>query len=352
LPYRCPRGGGIFGLEGELPFDRSLVEPSLPGIWRYRHTFGLDEDAPVVSLGEGNTPLVWDRAFGQEVAYKLEFLNPSGSFKDRGTAPLISFLCSRGAAAALEDSSGNAGASFAAYAARAGLRARVFVPEYASGPKLRQIQAYGAEVVLTPGPRSNTAAAALQAAEAGIASGEAAYGSHVYLPFTLPGYATVAYELVEQIGASPGTVIVPAGQGSLILGIERGFAALKASGWIERTPALVGVQARACAPLWAVSQYGVTGLGFVTEGETLAEGVRIKNPLRGDEVIRRVEASGGGFISVDEDEILPARDELAGRGFYVEPTSAIAWAALKQAAREVDGPVVLVLTGSGLKGSS
>ncbi len=349
FPYRCPNCNGFFDYEGGFAYDPQQVEADLPGIWRYRHTFGLPPEAPVVSLGEGNTPLIEDQAFGKRVAYKLEFLNPTGSFKDRGSAPLISFLCARGAPQALEDSSGNAGASFAAYAARAGLKAQVFVPDYASGPKRAQIEAYGAEVIRILGPRSNTTQAAVRAADQGQASGKVAYASHAYLPMPLPGYATAAYELVDQLGQAPGTVILPAGQGNFLLALGRGFAALHQAGVISRPPALVGVQARACAPLWAVFHYGAAGLGWVTEGETLAEGVRILSPMRGDAVLQAVAESGGVMAAVDEDQILPARDELARRGLYVEPTSAIVYAALQQLADELAEPVVLVLTGSGLK---
>jgi threonine synthase len=348
-PYGCPKCGGVFDL-APLAFDPAQVDPLQPGIWRYRHTFGLADDAPAISLGEGNTPLVWaEVVFGQSpslycVAFKCEFLNPTGSFKDRGSATLLSFLRSRGVDAAVEDSSGNAGASFAAYAARAGLEARVFVPDAASGPKRGQIAAYGAEVTRILGPRANAAAAVRRAAAQG-----AVYASHAYLPFNLPGYATLAYELVEQLGGAPGAVILPVGQGGLLLGLGRGFAALQSVGLIPRLPQLVGVQARACAPLWALHTYGPSGLAWVSEGNTLAEGVRIRNPVRGDAVMQAVAASGGVFLAVDEAGILPGRDALARQGFYVEPTSALVWSGLAQVAGKVPSPVVAILTGSGLK---
>jgi threonine synthase len=325
---------------------REAAPRGVNGIWRFRHAFGLPENAPPVSLGEGDTPLVWAEAFGLQVAFKLEYLNPTGSFKDRGSATLISFLCSRGATAAVEDSSGNAGASFAAYAARAGLKARVFLPESASGPKRKQIEAYGAEVNPVPGPRSNAAEAVRQAA-----SQDAVYASHAFLPFNLPGYATAAYELVEQLGQAPGTIVCPAGQGGLLLGMSRGFAELQTAGAIPAVPVFIGVQARACAPFWAVSSYGAEGLAWVTEGETLAEGVRVRYPLRGDAVLQAVESSGGRFIAVDEEDILPGRDQISRRGFYVEATSAIVWSALSQITGEAAEPVVAILTGSGLKAS-
>ncbi len=343
-PFRCPTCGGVYDFAAPLPFQTDQVDASLPGIWRYRAMFGLPYDAPLVSLGEGLTPLVWEPDLGRRVAFKLEYLNPTGSFKDRGTALLVSTLLAWKVESAVEDSSGNAGASFAAYAARAGIRARVFVPDYASGPKRAQIAAYGAEVVRILGPRSQAAQAVKRAAEQG-----AVYASHAYQPFGLPGFATMAYELVEQLGEAPGTVITPVGHGSLLLGMGRGFQSLKEAGLISELPALVAVQARACAPIWAVHTAGAAGMAWMTEGETVAEGVRIAHPLRGDAVLAMVEASQGTILAVEEADILAGRDMLAQRGFYVEPTSAIVWSALERLLDQAREPIVVVLTGSGFK---
>jgi threonine synthase len=343
-PHRCLHCGGVFSVDGPLTFSIEQIEPELPGIWRYRHSFGLPAAAYPIYLGEGDTPLVEGQAFGRKIAFKLEFLNPTGSFKDRATAPLTSILVSRAVAEAVEDSSGNAGASFAAYAARAGIKGRVFIPDYASGPKRKQIEAYGAQTAPIVGPRSEAAAAVRQAAEEG-----AVYASHAFLPFGLPGIATIAYELFEELGEVPGTIVSPVGHGSLLLGIAQGFVALQAAGIIKNQPRLIGVQARACAPLWALSTQGVAGLAWVTEGETLAEGVRVLQPVRGDELLRAVEASGGRFLAVEEEQILPARDSLARAGLFVEPTSATVWAALQGVVSELSEPIVLILSGSGLK---
>jgi len=344
IPYHCPRCSGLFDFNSSWVFDPSQVDAAQPGIWRYRHTFGLPGEAPVVSLGEGRTPLIWGQAFGHHVAFKCEYLNPSGSFKDRGSATLLSFIRSRGIETAVEDSSGNAGASFAAYAARAGLKAKVYIPDSASGPKRQQIKAYGAEVVRIMGPRSNAAEAVRRVADRG-----AIYASHAYLPFNLPGYATIAYEIVEQLDAAPGTLITPVGQGGLLLGVARGFEALLQGGVILKMPKLIGVQARACAPLWAFYHYGPTGLGWSAEGQTLAEGIRVSHPLRGDAVMSIMTAHQGMFLAVDEQDILPGREVLAHLGLYVEPTSAVIWSALEQAADRLVDPVVVILTGSGLK---
>ena len=346
--YQCPKCGGLYDFVGPLTIGD--VDQIKPGIWRYAASFG-DQTTPI-SLGEGNTPLIPGIAFGREIYFKCEYANPSGSFKDRGSATLISFIHARGVTEAIEDSSGNAGASFAAYAARAGIKARVYVPEDASGPKRQQIEIYGAELVTVPGPRSNAAEAARKAAEGGMV-----YASHAYLPFNLPGYATCAFEIVEQLGQAPGAIVIPAGQGGLLLGIGRGFQSLLHAGKIQKMPALIGVQASVCAPLAALFSMGVIGLNFVTEAlslvgratETLAEGVRVRTPLRADAVIRITRESGGRFVTVDEGYILSGRDALARLGFYVEPTSALIWQALNETISELSDPVVAILTGSGYK---
>ncbi len=358
-PYRCPVCGGVYDYQSPPRYDPQQVDPAQPGIFRYRQALGLPDEAPAISLGEGNTPLAPIELDGRSVWLKCEFQNPSGSFKDRGEAVLTSFLRARGVEEAVEDSSGNAGAAFAAYAGRAGMRARVFIPDSASGPKRAQISAYGAQVVRIMGPRSNAAEAVRRAAEDG-----AVYASHAYLPFNLPGYATLAYELFDQLGQAPGTIILPVGQGGLLLGIGRGFQALQSAGLIQHLPKMIGVQARACAPLWAMSMYGAAGLSWVAEAPTQAEGIRVRHPVRGDAVLQWVEGHGGLFHAVDEPRILEGRDELARRGFYVEATSAVVWGALKDLSQlpakklgsdpsgekaVVVDPVVAILTGSGLK---
>jgi threonine synthase len=343
-PYRCPVCGAHFDLLDFPAFDPDDKDAKQIGIWRYRNLFGLSDDSEIISLGEGNTPCIWGQVADHPVAFKLDFLNPSGSYKDRGTTVLVSFLKSRGVTKAVEDSSGNAGASFAAYAAKSAIQARVLIPDSASGPKQKQIEAYGAEVIRIMGPRSNAASAAQKMVESGWV-----YASHAYLPQGLAGYATLAFELYEQLPGAPGTVVIPAGQGNLLLAVGHGFKALQKAGLIAELPCFVGVQARACAPLWAVFNYGATGMGWTAEGETLAEGVRVRYPVRGDAVLQMVRASKGFFVVVDEEEILPGRDAFARQGLYLEPTSAIVWSALKQVLGKVPEPVVGVLTGSGLK---
>ena len=308
---------------------------------RYRTSFPLPPGSGLTSLGEGGTPLLEESLAERTVYLKCEHLNPTGSFKDRGTAVLVSALKAAGAEQAVEDSSGNAGASFAAYASRAGISARVYVPEYASGPKRSQIEAYGAELIPIVGSRSVTTEAALRAVAGGLV-----YASHAHMPHIAAGMATIAFEIAEALGRAPGTMVVPVGQGTLLLGAHLGFKALMKAGVTESVPALIGVQAQACAPLWAEYEGGIDGL---QEQETIAEGIRILQPLRGEAVLRAVDETGGTMLAVEEAEIERGLAELARRGFLVEPTSAVVWPALEHLLPELQDPVVTVLTGSGFK---
>jgi len=343
VPFRCPVCGGVYDFSEPPAFNPAKVEPGLPGLWRYRNAFELPEAAQVVSLGEGLTPLLWDEIEGQRVGFKLEYLNPTGSYKDRGSAVLISQLLSRGVTEAVEDSSGNAGASFAAYAARAGIRARVFVPESASGPKRIQIERYGAELHPIPGPRSAAAQAVLAEAQNGIA-----YASHAYLPFGLAGIATIAYELWEAVGEI-GTVVAPVGHGGLLLGLRRGFASLKNQNLIQSLPYFVGVQAAACSPVVAAFEHGLKAVATASEGPTIAEGVRVRQPVRVEALLCEILPGEGTFLAVGEDQIRPAADELARKGMYVEPTSALVWTAFRQLSGKIAEPIILILSGSGYK---
>lgn len=346
VPYRCPQCGGVYDYDSPPPFSPHNLRHDLPGLWRYWSTLALPSTAEVLWLGEGNTPLVPLPFAGNKVYLKLESLNPSGSYKDRGSAVLVSWLLARGVKEAVEDSSGNAGASFAAYAARAGLRAVVYVPESASGPKRLQIERYGATLVRVPGPRSAAAQAVLEAVQQG-----AVYASHAYLPFGLPGIATIAYEVWEQLGGqAPGTVIAPVGHGGLLLGIVRGFQSLRQSGVISQPPYFVGVQAAACAPVVSAFQNRRGGHELtVEERPTLAEGVRVRQPVRLEALLREITPDCGTFVAIEEPEIEQAFITLAHQGVYVEPTSALVWAALERLHVKLPEPIVLVITGSGLK---
>jgi len=329
---------------------RRDIEGARHSVWRYARALLIGAEH-AVSLGEGGTPLLDGEWHGAPVRYKLDFMMPTGSFKDRGTTVLVSYLKSRGVTRVLEDSSGNAGASLSAYAAAAGLACRILVPETASYPKIAQIAACGADVVTIRGSRQDVAEAALRQ------SAETFYASHNWQPFFVEGTKTLAYELWEQAGfRAPDNVVVPLGYGSSVLGAERGFAELVRSGEIGRRPRLFGVQAAGCAPFAAAFREGVEHLVPTEIRPTVAEGIATPRPTRVVEVLRAVRDTGGTIVAVEEAEIVHALRELARRGLYVEPTSAAAAAGLTRLL--ASGTVrpqeytVLVLTGSGLKASA
>lgn len=344
MPYRCKDCGGAFRINNIPVFRPADPRPGLPGFWRYRENFQLFPGAVPVSLGEGNTPLVWLEYQGQEIGLKVESLNPTGSYKDRGTSVLLSQLKARGVKTAIEDSSGNAGASFAAYAAAAGIQGRVYVPAYASGAKRKQIEAYGGEVVAVPGERQ----AATEAALADVASGSV-YASHAWMPFGLLGIATLAYELHESMPQGIGTVVMPIGHGGLLRGVLLGFEMLKKTGLISEIPHLMGVQSWACAPLVKANRKRISVDPNFEAGRTIAEGIMIKNPIHAEVILQAAREGVVELVSVEEADILNAHQELAQRGHFVEPTSAVVWAALPQIVGSTPGPIILVLTGHGLK---
>ena len=341
--------GGHLNLGDAPGLARAQIDASVSSLWRYREALLVDA-GDAVTLGEGWTPLTRAQWDGIPVLMKLDYLMPSGSFKDRGMTVMVTYLKRHGVTDVLEDSSGNAGASLSIYCAAAGTRCRVLVPATASYPKIAQIAACGAEVVAITGTRQDVADAAL------AMSREIFYASHNWQPLFAEGTKTLAYELWEQSGfCAPDNVVLPVGYGTNLLGCDRGFSELLRRGEIDRMPRLFGVQATNCAPYYAAFRAGVEHLVPTPVAPTIAEGIASSKPTRIREVLAPVRASGGEIVAVAEDEIVRALASLASKGFYVEPTSAAAAAGLSQLiARGVirrGEATVLVLTGSGLKAS-
>ncbi|MEO7728276.1 MAG: threonine synthase [Burkholderiales bacterium] len=348
-PRWCGDGGSYLNLGDATGLTRGEIDTSRRSVWRYAKALLVDS-ADAVTLGEGWTPLICGKLDGFAVTMKLEFMMPTGSFKDRGMTTLITYLKNCGITRVLEDSSGNAGASMAAYAAAAGMQSRILVPETASYPKIAQMAATGADVVTIKGSRQDVADAALRYAK------EMFYASHNWQPFFLEGTKTLAYELWEQLGFRiPDNIVFPVGYGSNVCGCERGFAELKRRGEIDRVPRLFGVQAANCAPYYNAFKAGVEELVPTDISATIAEGIASSKPTRVRDVLRAIRNSGGSLLAVTEEEIVSALGALARQGLYVEPTSASAAAGLRQLFRDnaiaPEQTTVLVLTGSGLKAS-
>lgn len=325
-------------------FDINSVNFKINNLWRY-HQFLPVDIADAVSMGEGYTPLLQLNIAGNLVYVKQEQLFPTGSYKDRGATLLMSYAKKLGVQQVVQDSSGNAGCAIAAYAANAGISCDIFVPEDTSEAKLAQIRAYGANLILVNGDREATADEALMAAQSSY------YASHCYNPLFLHGTKTFAYEVCEQLGwQAPDIVVLPAGNGTLVLGCYMGFEHLLKSGVIDKMPRIIAVQAQSCAPLFKAWEHGLTEPEMVKSEYTLAEGIAIANPVRGKEMLQAVKATNGFFVAVTEDEITAALKLCLAKGFYIEPTSAATIAGLIKAKENVNEKTwVTLFSGHGLK---
>jgi threonine synthase len=333
-------------LEFSPDIDPARIAGRKPTLWRYREALPIELDESIVTFEEGFTPLLPVTFSGRTVLVKQEHLFPTGSYKDRGASVLISKVRELGVRSVVQDSSGNAGCSVAAYCARAGIRCEIFVPEGTAAAKLVQIGHTGARLHLVPGTREDTARAAIEAA------GTRYYASHCWNPFFLHGTKTFAYEVCEQLGwRAPDTVVLPAGNGTLVLGASIGFGELCTAGIIPRTPRIVGVQAAACAPLFHAWKSGHSTVAAIRKGHTIAEGIAIAEPVRGPQVIRAIVSSGGEMMTVEEEEIAGALKVVCRQGFSIEPTSAAVIAGLLKYLPRSSGEEVIVsaFTGHGLK---
>jgi len=345
--YRCECGGAWEPVERD-DFDPVFINMSSSTLWRYQKLFGLDEITEPFSLGAGWTPLVDADFAGGQTWFKLEFVSPTGSFKDRGTEVEMNYLKAVGIHEVVEDSSGNAGASLAAYAARAGLHAAIFAPDSASPAKLAQIGIFGADLHTIPGARIESTRAVLSA----VADG-AVYASHAYNPAYLLGQQSVAWELWEQFGqALPDVLIIPTGQGGLLMGAWLGFRRLLKAGLIDRIPRLYSAQPELLAPIQQAFSQGMEDIPEAQPTEkSIAEGLAIVKPVRSRRLLQALRESGGGAITVTETEIMDAYRQLALCGIFAEPSSAVAGAAVTKVRAQLGINIIIVaaLTGSGLK---
>jgi threonine synthase len=309
----------------------------MPGlIERYRDRLPFDGDDPVVSLGEGSTPLVHapfvSERVGAEVWLKLEGANPTGSFKDRGMTCAVSAAVREGAEAVICASTGNTAASAAAYAARAGLTGAVIVPEgkIATG-KLAQALMHGARVIALRGNFDE----ALRLVRELVGRHPIALVNSVNA-FRLEGQKTAAFELLEELGGAPDLLCIPVGNAGNVTAYWKGFQEAGAA------PRLFGFQAEGAAPL-------VHGAP-VEHPETVASAIRIGNPARWEEAMGAFTDSRGLVRAVSDDEILAAYRLLAAReGVFCEPASAASVAGLLKYGADGAERVACVLTGHGLK---
>jgi len=339
--------GGMLDLRFEPSFRPGMTAGRPYDQWRYREALPVGED--VVTMGEGWTPLLPVAFDGRVLLIKQEQLFPTGSYKDRGAAVLMTHLRELGVERVVEDSSGNAGCAVAAYAARAGIACDIYVPADTSPAKTAQIEAYGATLHLVPGTREETARAALEAAATCV------YASHVYSPWFLQGTKTFAYEVAEQLGwAAPDTLVLPAGNGTLLLGAYLGFTELARAGIVSHMPRIIAVQTAACAPLAGAFAEGLDEPIEIHASRTVAEGIAIATPARGSQVLTAVRATDGSFVAVSEQEIVASLRDCCRGGWFIEPTSAAVIAGTRRYAHTAapGETIVTAFTGHGLKAAA
>jgi threonine synthase len=338
--------GGLLDLEFESAFPIEKIKSRKPTLWRYREALPISRDQDILSFDEGFTPLVPVDFDGRRVWIKQDHLFPTGSYKDRGASVLMSKVQELGISRVVEDSSGNAGCAIAAYSARGGIASEIYVPQDTSAGKLAQIQAYGAVLKKIPGSREETARAVWDAAQKDY------YASHSWNPFFFHGTKTFAFEVWEQLGwKTPDTVIVPVGNGTLLLGAFIGFGELLEAGMIREIPRIIGVQSVHCAPLAEAFREGLKEIPKIQTQDTLAEGIAIAEPVRGKQIVEAVKKSGGVFISVHDRELKSALRRVNRKGFCIEPTAAATVAGVLQYLGDSDPEeiIVSVFTGHGLK---
>lgn len=340
LRWRCSCGAPLM-LEDSMTY---YAPGGGRGIWRY---FGPEVAGGFpVTLGEGDTPLIEAVVGGSRARFKLDYLCPTGSYKDRGMAVLVTRLKAMGIKRVVEDSSGNAGSSMAAYCAAAGIACDVYVPDYTSQGKCVQIEAYGARIVRVPGSREDTT----RAAE--IAGEKSYYASHNWNPWFLHGVKTWLFEVYEAFPEVE-NLVVPVGQGSIALGAWLALQELNEAGLIRQSPHIFAVQAENCAPLAEAFRQGQSVPAKIDKKDTAAEGIASAEPVRGPDVLKAVGQTGGAFVTVNEDEIWSAFGSLTKAGLYVEPTSAAAVAGWKRLLADgvlkEEGNTVVYLSGIGLK---
>lgn len=356
----CTRCGGIIDVKCDLSRLKTSKKHSLKSrlhsLWRYREFLPIVRDDCIISMGEGLTPLRTAAKYGASIGLsnlilKLDFLNPTGSFKDRGCSVNVSKLKELKVMAVMDDSSGNAGSSLAAYCAAAGIECTLYTPAEAPKEKLIQAEMYGAKVIRVPGTRTDVA----QAAEERWKTTGLYYASHNLSPFFLEGMKTLAYEVCEDLDwLVPDHVIFPVGGGTLMVGAWKGFKELQELGWISDLPKFHCVQSESCMPIVEALRKGSRNITPVEERETIAGGIRISNPARGEQVIHVVRDSRGEAVSVDDESIMKHQAAIAkSEGVFPEPTSCAALAGLEKllemgAVGRRDS-VIVPLTGFGLK---
>ena len=338
--------------------DRDKISRRGKGMWRWHELLPVLREENQVFLGEGDTPLLTLPRLGKELGLsrlyvKDESSNPTGSFKARGLGAAISKAKELGVEKVIIPTAGNAGGAMAAYAARAGIKAHIFMPKDTPHANIEESRMAGAEVVLVNGLISDAAGMAGEKARA-----EGWFDLSTFKePYRVEGKKVMGYELAEAFNWTlPEVIIYPTGGGTGLVGMWKAFAELEALGWLENTkrPRMVSVQADGCAPVVKAFEKGALFCDFWINAQTIASGLRVPKSFADHLILQDIYDSQGTAIAVSDEAILESQKQLAGmEGIFAAPEGAATLAALKELVKQgwihSEERIVLFNTGSGLK---
>jgi threonine synthase len=340
---------------------RSLKKESLAGrradLWRYREVLPVENDENIVSLGEGWTPLLRAKNLGQQIGIdqlyiKDESQNPTQSFKARGMSTAVSMAKELGATMLAVPSAGNAAGALAAYAARAGLRCFIFMPDDTPRAKVIECEQTGAHVTLMAGLITDCGAEVARRKDA-----EGWFDvSTLKEPYRVEGKKTLGYELAEQFNWElPDVIIYPTGGGTGLIGMWKAFAEMEEMGWIDsRRPRMVTVQARGCAPIVQAFETGKRIADEFADAQTVASGLRVPKAIGDFLILDALRESGGTAVAVTDQELIAATKKIGdAEGIFCAPEGAACLPALRRLLDadliKTDERVVLFNTGAGVK---
>jgi threonine synthase len=347
-----------YDLAAARRWSRESLLDRAPDMWRYRELMPLVDGEEPVTLGEGFTPLIHATRLGARLGLdnlfvKDESLNPTNSFKARGQSAAITRARALGVTTLSVPSAGNAGNAMAAYAAKAGLEAKVFLPRDVKTPFIRECRLYGADVTLVDGVITDAARAA---SDAGASLGWYDV-STLKEPYRIEGKKTMAYELAEQMEwAWPDWIVYPTGGGTGMVGMWKAFEEIEQLGWVPRgrRPRMVSVQAAGCAPIVRAFERGAESAAPWENPATVADGLRVPRAIGDFLILRAVRDSGGTALAVPDQSMIDGMLELGStEGISAAPEGGAALAAIRALA--ADGSirahhrVVLFNTGGALK---
>lgn len=338
--------GGLWQLDFQPPvFTEDLIDKRIWSMFRYHAFMALEGNSwQDITLGEGMTPII---PFNKDVWLKMDYFMPTLSFKDRGAAVLVAHCKAIGVHSVVQDSSGNAGNSIAAYCARAGIGCEIFVPTGTSDKKINMIRSHGARVNIIGGSRDHCADVCREKAQKeGIY-----YANHVYNPFFYEGTKTYIYEVYEQMRRLPKYIFIPLGNGTLLIGIIKALEEFTRSGIIKEMPKLIAVQSERCQPFIDAVEKGDSHITVKASQPTLAEGIAIGVPMRAHEILKAIYKYHIDMVHVPEENILPTRQMLAEQGIYCEHTTAGIYAGYLQYCKDHGNisDVLISMCGAGLK---